>query len=189
MTEELSQDEVAIGQQIRMLGAAGALARDPDAVARAAIGTPPGRRLMRLPLGLVASASVLLLVAVVALASVGGMGSSPATAQVGGVTLGGISLGGTTYYISVARSIDLSDARLSAIGEARQNSGIRTIGSTVYQVDDADPRQVLVMKLAPGERDDGGSLGEYLVLVHGNGFSLLCPYFRDGDPLAPPECR
>lgn len=89
----------------------------------------------------------------------------------------------------VARSLDLSGARLMAAGEASQYSGgFRTIGSTVYQVDDLHPRQVLVMKLAPGEHDDAGSIGEYLVLVRGNGFALLCPYFKDGDPLAASDC-
>jgi hypothetical protein len=65
-------------------------------------------------------------------------------------------------------------ARLTEMGEARQNSGFRTEGSTVYQVDDIDPRLVLVMKLIPGEHDDAGSIGAYLVLVRGDGFSLLC---------------
>ena len=37
-------------------------------------------------------------------------------------------------------------------------------------------------------RDDAGSIGDYLVLVRGNGFSLLCRYFEGGDPLAPLEC-
>lgn len=45
-----------------------------------------------------------------------------------------------------------------------------------------------MMKLGPGEHDDAGSIGEYLVLVRGNGFALLCPYFRAGDPLVPTDC-
>lgn len=118
------------------------------------------------------------------------MGSSPATAQVGGLTVGGINVGGITYTVAVARRIDLREPRLTPIGEARQNSGFTTEGSTAYQVDDVDPARVLVMKLVRGEHDDAGSIGDYLVLVRGDdGFSLLCPYFHAGDPLAPRVCN
>lgn len=188
MTEEWSSEELVIGQQIHALADAGAPARDANAVVQAVVGSSARPRLMRPPLALVAAVSALLLVAVLAVASFGQMGSSPATAQLGGITIGGVDLGGTTYVVSVARSADLSNARLSAVGEVRQNSGFRTVSSTVYQVDHIDPGQVLVMKLVPGEHDDAGSIGEYLVLVRGNGHALLCPYFRDGDPLAPSDC-
>ena len=189
MTEPLSSEELAIGRQIRALADGGASVRDPNAVVRAVVSRAPRRGLMQLPLALVASASVLLLVAVVAVALLGQVGSSVATAEVGGITVGGINIGGTTYVTSVARSIDVSNARLTAVGEARQNSGFRTEGSTIFQVDNVDPQQVLVMKLLPGEHDDSGSIGNYLVLVRANGFSLLCPYFQKGDPLAPSVCR
>ena len=116
------------------------------------------------------------------------MGLSPARAHVGGITLWGINLGGTTYDLGVVRSIDLSTVRLTAVGEARLDYGFRTQGSTVYQLDDVDPRQILVMKLVPGERDNAGSIGQYLALVRGSGYSLLCPYFSQGDPLAPSTC-
>ncbi len=190
MTETLSSEEREIGRRIRILADAGAPMRDANAVVRAVVSRSPRRSLMRLPAALVASAGVLALVVVVGLASIGQdeSGSSPSSAQVGGVTVGGFTFGGTTYGISVARSIDLRNARLTAVGQARENSGFRTAGSTVYQVDDIDPEQILVMKLVPGERDDAGSIGDYLVLVRGNGFSLLCRYFEGGDPLAPLEC-
>ena len=68
------------------------------------------------------------------------------------------------------------------------DGGFRTQESTVYQVDDVDPRQILVMKLVPGEYDIAGSIGDYLALVRGSGYSLLCPYFSQGDPLAPSTC-
>ncbi|MDQ3690783.1 MAG: hypothetical protein M3406_12275 [Chloroflexota bacterium] len=188
MTESVSSEELALGRHIRAYADAGSPARDPDLVVRAIIAKSPPRPL-RLPRALTASASVLLLVAVFAVASFGQMGSSPATAQVGGITVGGVNLGGTTYGVGVARSIDLSGARLTVAGEARQDSGFRTQGLTVYQVDDVDPRQILVMKLAPGERDDGGPIGDFLVLARGDGYSLLCPYVEPGDPLAPAECH
>lgn len=189
MTEALSSEDLEIGRQIRELAHRGVPVRDANAVVRAVVARPPRRSLRRLPMALAASVSVLALVAVVGLVSIDYNDSSPATAQVGGFSVGEINLGGTTFGISVARSIDLSNARLTEMGEARQNSGFRTEGSTVYQVDDVDPQQVLVMKLIPGEHDDAGSIGDYLVLVRGNGFSLLCPYFRVGDPLSPSECE
>ena len=186
MTETGSSEELALGRRIRADADAGAPARDPNAVVRAAIASPP-RRLAGLPLRLMATASVLLLVVVVALAAVSQMGIGPARAHVGGITLWGINIGGTTYDLGVVRSIDLSGARLTAVGEARQDY-FRTQGSTAYQVDDVDPRQVLVMKLVPGERDDAGSIGDYVLLARGDAYSLLCPYFRPGDPLAPSTC-
>jgi|GEM_PF-3214500 len=189
MTEALSSEDLEIGRQIRVLADTGAPIRDANAVVRTVISRSPRRSLLRLPMALAAS-GVLALVVVVGLVSIdyADSSSSPASAHVGGVPIGEFNLGGTTYGISVARSIDLRDARLTEMGEARQNSGFRTEGSTVYQVDDVDPGHVLVMKLIPGERDDAGSIGEYLVLVRGNGFALLCPYFQVGDPLAPSEC-
>lgn len=191
MTEALSSEEMEIGRQIRVLADIGAPIRDANAVVRTAVNRSPRRSLLRLPTALAALVSVLAVVAVVGLVSIdyADSESSPATAHVGGVTVGEFNLGGTTYDISVARSMDLSKARLTEMGEARQNSGFRTEGSTVYQVDDVDPRQVLVMKLFPGQHDDAGSIGTYLVLARDNGFSLLCPYFQVGDPLAPSGCE
>jgi len=189
MTELLSTEELAVGRQVRALADAGAASRDPNAVVRAVLARPPRRGLMRLPLPLLATTGALMLVVVVALSSVSQVGSSPATAHVGGLTVAGINIGGTAYGVAVARSIEFSGARLTPVGEARQNSGFRTEGSTVYQVNEVDPLKILVMQLIPGEHDDAGSVGEYLVLVRGNGFSLLCPYFERGDPLAPSVCN
>jgi hypothetical protein len=45
------------------------------------------------------------------------------------------------------------------------------------------------MKLIPGGHDDGGSIGKYLLFVRRNGFSLICAYFAEDDPLAPTVCR
>ena len=105
-------------------------------------------------------------------------GLRPATAQVNGVT----------YGVGIARSIDLSGAALTAYSSATQDGGFATESATAYQVDDVDPGKVLVMRLVPGQRDDSGSIGEYLVLIRGGGYDLICPYFRPGDPLAPTVC-
>jgi hypothetical protein len=187
MTENVSSEEFALGDRIRAYADAGAPARDPNVVVQAVIAGPPPR-LARLPLRLIASASGLLLLVIVAFAAVSQTGIGPARAHVGGITLWGINIGGTTYDLGVVRSIDLDGVRLTAVGEAHQDY-FRTQGSMAYQVDDVDPQQVLVMKLAPGERDDAGSIGDYVLLARGDAYSLLCPYFHAGDPLAPSECN
>jgi hypothetical protein len=189
MTEPLSSEGLALGRQINALANAGVRPRDPDAVVQAVVRRPARSGWMRLPLRVAVAAGAFVLVAVVAVGSLAQMGSSPATAHLGGITIAGIDIGGTTYGVGVARSIDLSDVRLTAVGEVRRNGAFRTQGSTAYQVNDIDPQKVLVMKLVPGERDDAGSIGDYLVLIRGNGYSLLCPYFHRGDPLAPTDCR
>jgi len=186
MTETVSSEEAILGRRIRVYADAGAPLRDPGVVVRAILAKPP-RHPLRMPLGLVAVASVLLIV-IVAVGSLGQVGSRPARAHVGGITLWGINLGGTTYDLAVVRSIDFSAAQLTAVGKARHDGGFRTEGSTVYRLDDVDPQLVLVLKLLPGEYDDADSVGDYVVLVRGNGFSLLCPYFQPGDPLAPSMC-
>lgn len=188
MTEPLPAEELEVGRRIGVLADAGAPARDADAIVRVVVGRAPHRRLARLPLALVASVGALALVAVVGLAAIGQAGSRASSAHVGGIPLGEFNLGGTAYGLNVIRNADLSEARLTAKGEARQNGGFRTVGATVYQVDDVDPEKILVMRLIPGERDDAGPIGDYLFLVRGNGLSLLCPYFQVGDPLAPREC-
>jgi hypothetical protein len=97
--------------------------------------------------------------------------------------------GGLTYTIAVGRSIDLSGADLTPTGKATQDSGFVTEDATAYQVDQIDPRQVLIMKLIPGEHDGAGSIGDYLLLIRGDGFSLLCDYWALGDPSAPTVCH
>ncbi len=188
MSETLSSEDLVIGQQIRVLADAGVVVRDPNALSRAVVHRSQRRGVMGMPLGLIASASALLLVAVFAVTSFSQMGSSPTTAQIGGITVAGITVGATTYGVGAAPNINLSTARMTVFGEARQNTGFRTEGSTAYQVDDLNPQQVLVMKLIPGQHDDVGSTGDYLVLTRGDGYSQLCPYFQAGDPLAPSVC-
>lgn len=180
MTEPLSPAELGMGSQIRLLAEGATQDRDPNGIVRAVVAHDDARRQSWLLPAAAASTLLALIVAVVAVPRLLNQeGSSPATAQVGGVS----------YSISIARSIDLSDAQLAPFASATQNSGFVTDGVTAYQVDDLDPAQVLAMKLLPGQHDDAGSIGSYLVLVRGRGFSLLCDYFADGDPLAPTVCH
>jgi hypothetical protein len=181
MSETLSSDELAIGRLIRELADAETRGRDPDEVVRIAVAG--ARRPRRTWLRFAAGIAVLGIVGVAAVVAVSvlnptNQGSSPATARVGGLT----------YAIAIGRSIDLSSAQLTPHDEARQDSGFVTADATAYQVDQLDPRQVLVMRLIPGEHDDAGSIGEFLLLIRGDGFSLLCDYWEPGDPLAPTVC-
>jgi hypothetical protein len=96
---------------------------------------------------------------------------------------------GLTYAISVVRNLDLDRAELTALADADQNGGLLTIGRTAFQLDAIDPDKILVMKLVPGQTDDAGSIGDYLLLVRGNGFELMCGYFSAGDDLRPRACR
>src|SRR5918995_3068744 len=178
MTDEsLSSEELAIGRLIGRLADVGTRHRDPTAVVQGVVGGAERRRFGWPVLAFGASIAVVLVLAPVVLGPFS-QSSSPATAGVRGLT----------YDVAVARSIDLSGARLTPFAEATQNSGFATAGATAYAVDNLDPRQVLVMELRPGEKDDAGSIGSHLVLVRGEGFSLVCPYFPAGDPLAPSVC-
>jgi hypothetical protein len=179
MTDTFSAPDLIVGRRIRDLAEAGSWDRSPDDVLGHARAASSARRLFRI--APVAAAVVILLGAVVAAGVyLGQTGLSVASARVDNLT----------YTTAVARTIHLSGVRLTPIGEVTQNtSGFPTEGTTAYKVDDVDPQQILVMKLVPGQHDDAGSIGDYLVLVRGNGFSLLCPYFAPADPLAPSVCE
>jgi hypothetical protein len=181
MTDSFPADDLAVGRLIRRLADVETRDRDPREVARVVIARAERRRRGWLPFAAIAAtlAVVGVVVALAMSSSVIHYGSSPASARVRGLT----------YGISVARSIDLSEAELTPFGEATQNSGFLTEDGTAFRVDQLDPEQVLVLKLAPGERDDAGSIGNHLVLIRGDGFSLLCDYFAADDPLAPSVCN
>jgi hypothetical protein len=179
VTELLPPDEAAIGNRIRVLADAATLPRDPRQVAGAVLAQSQHRPWW--PIVAVASFGVLAVAVLVTVLTLGApvpSGSRPATAQVDGVT----------YAVGFARSIDLSGAALTPYATATQDSGFPTESATAYQVDDVDPGRALVMRLVPGQSDDAGSIGRYLVLTRGDGYDLLCPYFRPGDPLAPTVC-
>lgn len=180
MTESFSTGELVVGRQIRTLADAGTRDRDASDVVRAVLVRAGRSRFGWLSRAAVATTLIALVVAVMAtVAPQNQMGSSPATGQVRGIT----------YEVAVARSIDLRSAQLTPFATATQDSGFATEDETAYQVDEFDPGEVLVMKLTPGEIDDAGSIGSYLVLVRGDGFSLLCDYFAADDPLAPSVCH
>jgi hypothetical protein len=182
MTESYSADELAVGRLIQSLADLDTSERDPGKVARAVVtksGTRHLARPRRLAVGTTIAAFVVAAAVVIAVIGLSNNeASSPATGHVHGLT----------YTVAVARSLDLSEAQLTPFGTATQNGGFVSEDATAYQVDETDPGQLLVMKLKPGQHDDAGSIGNYLVLVRGDGFSLLCDYFADDDPLAPSVC-
>ena len=121
MTDSSAPQDLTFGRQIRALADAGASERDQDVVVQAVLAGTAPRRLERMPLALLASAGVLILVAVVAVGTLSNSGLRPATAHVGGITIGGFNLFSTDYGVAVARSIDLSEALLTPVGEARHD--------------------------------------------------------------------
>ena len=104
----------------------------------------------------IAAALVVLFTLVALTGECGGMGGCIATAKVNG----------QTYSLSIARSIDIVPADLTRYATVgRRSPGQETLDDDAYQLGDVDPTKVLVMKLAPGQSDQAGDLGNYLLLV------------------------
>lgn len=80
---------------------------------------------------------------------------------------------------------------LRPYGEATDlNTFARPDGATVYAIEGVSPERALVVKLKPGQADDAGPIGNYLLLVRGaDTFSLLCRYFDTTQPATPSACR
>ncbi len=183
MNRDWSISDDALGNGIRLMGDSAVRGRDATEVVRTILAAAPKRRLAWARPRLLKVGGTLALVAILAMTALRLSGSESAsrmaTAQVRGLT----------YALSVVRNLDLSGARLTPLADADQDGGFRTIGRTAYQLDVIDPDRILVMKLVPGQTDDGGSIGQYLLLVRGDGFELVCPYFSSNDDLRPTICN
>lgn len=180
MTDDLDPRELALGSRIATLADAALRVREPTDVVRAATNTRSRRWSGRLPMPAVGLALAIAVGVANVIGQSGGGASQAAEARVGGLT----------YRVGIVRTIRLDDARLTPVGDATQNGGFRTLGSTAYRVDDIDPSKVLVMRLMSGQTDGAGPIGDYLLLVRGeDGYRLTCPYFASGDPLAGIDCR
>jgi hypothetical protein len=110
----------------------------------------------------------------------GGMGGCISTARVAGVT----------YTISLARKMAIEPPMLARYAAVeRRSDGHATLDETAYRLGELDPARVLVVKLAPGQVDDAGSIGDYLLLVRdAAAWSLTCPYFASNDATRPEVC-
>ena len=97
---------------------------------------------------------------------------------------------GRQYAQSISRGLQINAADLMPYAIAtRRSRSHETLDEQTYRLGGLDPTQVLVMKLVPGQADDAGSIGSFLVLF-GGGFdsALLCPYQPTSGPLRPAEC-
>lgn len=105
-------------------------------------------------------------------------GMHPATAEVNGLE----------YSAGFYRNLRLDPDDVAPYARlTRIDAGLLLEDSTAYAVRGVDPAQILVVKLVPGQGDDGGSYGEYAVLSRGAVLSsgdstALCPFL---DPLHP----
>lgn len=134
-----------------------------------------------LVLAAMAAALVAAFVLVALTGECGGMASCAATAQVNA----------RTYVLAIARNPDVEPGGLVRYATvSRRTSGQATLDEDAYRLGDVDPTKVLVIKLAPGQVDNTGGLGDYLLLVSdASGWPLTCRYFRSGDPLRPDDCE
>jgi hypothetical protein len=69
----------------------------------------------------------------------------------------------------------------------RIDAGLLLEDSTAYDVRGVDPAQILVVKLVPGQGDEGGSYGQYVVLSRG-GNRALCPFLDPAHPHTVESC-
>lgn len=136
------------------------------------------RPLLALVGAVAAVTAIIVLVAVTG--ECGGTASCPGTATVDG----------RTYVVSIARSIEVEPDDVARHGTVSRNaSGLTLLDHGAYRLGTIDPTRILVLKLAPGQADDAGPLGKYLLLAGDRGaWPLTCPYFSTGDPVRPADC-
>jgi hypothetical protein len=105
-------------------------------------------------------------------------GSRGATAEVNG----------REYAVAVYRNLNLGPDDVAPYAPLTGfDAGLALQDSTAYAVRGVDPAQILVVKLLPGQVDDGGSYGEYAVLSRG-GSRALCPFLDPAHPHTVESC-
>jgi len=104
--------------------------------------------------------------------------SHPATAEVNGLE----------YGVGVYRNLVLDPDDVGPYARVtRIDGGLRLEDATAYAVRGVDPAQILVVRLVPGQGDDGGSYGEYAVLSRGDS-RALCPFLDPTHPHTVETC-
>lgn len=187
MNDELSTAEQHLADQLRTLAIRGTSHRDAATVADAARAQRLAwwrRRPQRLRLPVVALAAVVMLA--VSVTAVGLL-----TTQQDASRLASARVRDLDYTLSVARSFDApADALVPFADEVTVDPVFDFDGLVAYSIRGVDPSQVLVMRLAPDQRDDAGPLGRYVLLVRGpDAFSLVCAYFDPRSEATPRACR
>lgn len=186
MNDELSIADRKLGEQIMNLTLQHTVRRDPsDVVERALASRREGWRRSwwrRAPAAALAAVVVLAV-------SVGAFGVLMTQQESSG--LASARVDGLDYTVAVARSFDISaDALTPYADRASIDPLFEFDGLVAYSVPGTDPTQILVMKLAPDQRDDAGPLGSYVLLVRGpDSFGLVCAYFDPLSEATPRACR
>lgn len=160
--------------------------RDPGTVASNAIAQAGSSRSWRIGIPGPVSAVALGLVIVggsIGMWAIGGSGDASRLART--------TVNGLTYTVAVARSLTVEpDALRPYATFTNLQTFVEPDEAMTYAIDGIDPDRALVVKLKPGQADDAGPIGDYLVLVRGdNTFSLLCPYFDPTAEATPAVCR
>lgn len=132
----------------------------------------------RMPLLAAAAVALLVVIGMGALQFANMAASRPAEVRVEGVT----------YAISIARGLQLDEGDITAVGEVETSEGYLFADPTAYAVNGVDPNDALVARVASGQADDGGSYGDWIVLIRGE-IRALCPYFDPVSPATPAQCR
>lgn len=94
------------------------------------------------------------------------------------------------YAVANARGMSIKEADLTPYAVAKRvDAGSAVIDKQTYRLGSIDPMKVLVMKLVPGQSDDAGPIGDYLLLVaDASGWALTCPYYAPNAPTRPEQC-
>ena len=97
---------------------------------------------------------------------------------------------GQQYTVSIVRDVSVAAVDIKAYALATStNSGHATIDQQTYRLGTVDPHKALVMMLVPGQVDDAGPIGNYLLLLSDvASWQLACPYFHTADGGRPPDC-
>lgn len=169
-TEPMTDFEQRLAASLREYAEAATPVPYADPVARSAT--------RRRPLLAAAAVALLVVVGVGALQLASMSASRPAEVRVDG----------RTYAISIARSLTLGEDDVTVIGVVETSERFLFADSTAYAVDGVDPNDALVARVAPGQSDDGGSYGTWILLIRGE-IRALCPYFDPASPATPAQCR
>lgn len=187
MDDRLSPVDQDLASRIKALAVHATYPRDLVIVVDKAFAPPTAgwrgrQRWLRPPA--VAVAAVLVLAV-----SVGTVGLL--TKQFESSQLASARVNGLDYTVAAARSFDAPMDALTRYAETTiVDQGFAFDGLAAYSIRGVDPSQILVMKLAPDQRDDAGPLGSYILLVRGpDAFALICAYFDPTSDATPRVCR
>lgn len=108
-----------------------------------------------------------------------------------GLKPAGATVAGKDYLVSFARSLQVDPSQITPFAPVESTTEAAFMGELVaYTLDGVNPSVALVVPAAEGAADQGGSIGDYVLLVRGNGaFAALCDYFDPASPATPDVCR